>query len=106
MGDHERESEPEQCQERWRALRAALDRAGDPDDGDDAADETDVDLSESEPLDVEIAERASRADETPSEAFGTSSPRVLTVDLADEFAGLDRDRRGPVLTVGDGEDGD
>ncbi len=106
MGDHERGSDPgERHQERWRALRAALDRIDDSGDDDGDVSDAEVDLSESEPLDVEVAERAERADETPAEEFGTSSPRVLTVDLGDEFADVDRERRGPVLTLDD-EDGD
>lgn len=107
MGDHERESDPGERQERWRALQAALDRADDVDNGDDTGEDTEVDLSESEPLEIERTARAERGDETAAtEEFGTASPRVLTVDLADEFAGVDRERRGPVLTVGDDEEGD
>ncbi len=98
MGDRDREPDGEH-DERWRALRAALDRVEDAND--ESETQAQVDLSESKPLEIEVPERAERADETPTEEFGTSSPRVLTVDLADEFAGVDRERRGPVLTADD-----
>jgi hypothetical protein len=100
MRDRDRDTGGDQ--ERWQALRAALDWAEASTESDDTTEEDEVDLSESEPLDVDVS--GANGDTTATLDFDPASARVLTVDLADEFAGVDRERRGPVLTVENDDD--
>lgn len=99
MSDHGHKPDETGDWERWRALRAALDRG----DGEGAAEiDVGVDPSNARRLDIEV-DREQRRGDAGSTELGAPSDRVLTVDLDEDRDFESRGRHGP---VGPGETDD